>query len=90
MDQMENTNHPFIVRIWIEETAGEAGQATWRGHITHVPTGKRHYVGKLDDIPDFIAPYLERMGVCVGIRHRLRRWLRRLKDHRFSGENGTE
>ena len=63
MDLFEANTHPFIVKIWIEETAEEAGQATWRGHITHVPTGERRYLKDLDDITAFIAPYLEKMGM---------------------------
>ena len=31
----------FIVRIWVEETAEESGRSSWRGHITHVPSGER-------------------------------------------------
>jgi hypothetical protein len=63
MDLPECYTHSFIVKIWLEETAEEVSQATWRGHITHVPSGERHYVQELGDIPAFIAPYLERMGV---------------------------
>jgi hypothetical protein len=63
MDLIEFNTHSFIVKIWLEETAEEAGEATWRGHITHVPNGERRYVQDLDEITAFIAPYLERMGV---------------------------
>jgi hypothetical protein len=63
MDLIEFNTHSFIVKIWLEETTEEAGQATWRGHITHVPSGERRYVQDLGDIAAFIAPYLERMGV---------------------------
>lgn len=62
-DLYENNTHPFIVKIWLEETAEEAGQATWRGHITHVPTGKRCYMQHLDEIVAFIADFLREMGV---------------------------
>jgi hypothetical protein len=53
----------FIIKIWLEETAEEAGRATWRGHITHVPSGQRQYIQHLDRISTFIVPYLEAMGV---------------------------
>ena len=83
MDLFEANSHPFIVRIWLEETADEAGRAMWRGHITHVPSGKRRYIKDLDDIKPFIAPYLEAMGVKLargwGIRHWLKRWKLSLK-----------
>jgi hypothetical protein len=62
-DQIEATYHPFIIRIWLEETVEEAGRAKWRGHITHVPSGKRRYVDDLNQIAEFIAGYLQGMGV---------------------------
>lgn len=58
MDWLEMTSHSFIVKIWLEETAAEAGQAKWRGHITHVPDGVRRYVESLDEISNFISAYL--------------------------------
>ena len=75
MDLFEANTHPFIVKIWLEETAEEAGQATWRGHITHVPTGERRYLKDLDDIAAFITPYLEGMGVELTLFQRIRRWI---------------
>ena len=75
MDQLEANFHPFILRIWLEESVEEAGRAVWRGHITHVPSGERRYLKSLNDIPIFIAPYLERMGVKLGLHWRVRRWL---------------
>jgi hypothetical protein len=64
MDISETHTHSFIVKIWLEETAEEAGHDVWRGHITHVPSGERRYLNDLSAIAAFIAPYLlERMGV---------------------------
>jgi len=68
----------FIIKIWLEETAEEAGRATWRGHITHVDNGKRQYFETLDEIPAFITPYLKQMGVRFKPRRRLRWWLNRM------------
>ncbi len=79
MKQLEASTHPFIIRIWLEATACEAGRAIWRGHIIHVPSGKRRYLKDLDDIIDFIAPYLEDMGVKPGLYRQVRQWLKRLK-----------
>ena len=79
MDLSESTTHSFIVKIWLEETAEEAGQAKWRGHITHVSDGKRRYLNNLDDLTTFIMSYLEQMGVNVGIRGRVKQWLARWK-----------
>jgi hypothetical protein len=47
----------------MEETADEVGQPTWRGYITHVPSGKRSYVENLSTISDFISKYLKEMGI---------------------------
>lgn len=74
---MEPGTHSFIIKIWLEETVEEAGKATWRGHITHVPSGTRRYLKNLGDITDFVTPYLEEMGVKPGLFWRARRWLRR-------------
>lgn len=61
MDPTESLS--FIVKIWLEETTEEAEEAAWRGHITHVPSQERRYLQTLDDAVDFVAPYLERLGV---------------------------
>ena len=60
---LEATSHPFFLRIWLEDGASEAYPATWRGHITHVPSGKRRYLKDLDEIATFIKPYLEEIGI---------------------------
>jgi hypothetical protein len=78
MDLFEANTHPFIVKIWLEETVEEAGRATWRGHITHVPSGKRHYLTDLDDVTAYIAHYLEEMGVKLSPLRQARRWLKRV------------
>jgi len=78
MDEIESEAQSFIVRVWVEERAEEAGRGVWRGHITDVSTGRRRYLKNLDEIGDFIAPYIESMGVKLGMRWRLRRWLKRL------------
>ena len=79
MDLWEANTHSFVVRIWLEEAAGDVGPATWRGHITHVLSGERRYLKDLDGIIAFIAPYLEAMGVRLEDRRRGRSWLRQLE-----------
>ncbi len=61
----EGSSHSFVIRIWLEETAEEAGQSLWRGHITHVTSEKRAYLKELDDIRAFVVPYLREMRVEV-------------------------
>lgn len=63
MDLYEANTHPFIIKIWLEETGEGAGRATWRGHITHVPSGERRSLVSLGEIPLFVQPYLADMGV---------------------------
>jgi len=78
MEPLESTSQSFIVKVWVEDSAESGGQGMLRGHITHIPSHERRYLKNLGEIEDFIAPHLEEMGVKLGIRWRLRRWLKRL------------
>ena len=78
MDSLEPDSQSFIVKVWAEDSPGQADRGVWHGHITHVPSHERRYLKNLDEIEDFIAPHLEEMGVKLGICWRMRRWLRRL------------
>lgn len=53
----------FIVRVWVEDPTQDTGPAAWRGHVTHVPSGKRRYLKDLADVVDFMRPYLKRMSL---------------------------
>jgi hypothetical protein len=79
LDMFETNTHPFIVKVWLEETVAEAGRARWRGHITHVPSGERCYIEALEEIDVFIASYLEGMGVDLDLGQRVQHWLRERK-----------
>ncbi len=76
MDLSESQVHSFIVKLWLESVADEAGRSVWHGHITHVPDGARRYLRDLDEIHDFIEPYVG-AGARRGGGGKLRRWLRR-------------
>jgi hypothetical protein len=78
MDEMELAAHSFIIRIWVEERSEATGQGIWRGSITEVSSGRRRYLSNLEEIADFIIPCLQDMGMNIGVRWRLRRWLKRL------------
>ena len=78
MDEIESEAQSFIVRVWVEERAEGAGRGVWRGYITHVSSSRRRYLKSLDDIGDYIALYLEAMGVKLGTSWRIRHWLRHL------------
>ena len=79
MNLGESDTQSFIVKVWIEETDEESGQVIWRGHITHVQGGERKYLKHMDDILEFIVPYLERMGVSLGLCRYLKHWIYRLR-----------
>ncbi|NIM95913.1 MAG: hypothetical protein GTO18_19615 [Anaerolineales bacterium] len=79
-DLLEFSTHSFILKIWLEETAEETQSPTWRGHITHVPSGTRQYVSKFNSIIAFIMPYLRAMGVRFGTLWQVRDWLDRQVD----------
>jgi len=83
-DSFESVTHSFVVRIWLEED----DRATWRGHITHVPSGERRYVERLSDIVDFIAPYVG--GMKLSRIGRFRRWwsARKSKRTKDGGHGG--
>lgn len=78
MDEIKSEAQSFIVKVWVEERAEGANRGVWRGHVTHVSDNRRRYLKNLDEIGDFIAPYLEAMGMKSGRRGRIRRWLRHL------------
>jgi hypothetical protein len=73
MRNLEPAAHSFIVRIRVDERRAETGRAAWHGEIIHEPGGERRPLRNLDEIPLFIAPYLEAAGVGLG----LCAWLRR-------------
>ena len=79
MSAEESGIHSFIVRIWLEENAADNGKAVWRGSVTHVLSGRQRYIQGLDEIGAFILPYLQEMGVKLGTRWRLKRWLNQRK-----------
>jgi hypothetical protein len=71
--------HSFIIKLRLEKALCEAGQTTWHGYITHVPSGRRSYLTDLEGIAAFIMPYLEAGGVKPGLRWRVRRRMKGLR-----------
>ena len=55
----------FIVKVWCENDSEEGGKIIWRGHITHVPSGTRKYIRSLEEISNFIVPFLDKMGCTI-------------------------
>lgn len=81
-----NLNHhqsrlfSFIVKIWTDETSGEQSPIGWHGHITHVPSGARRYVRRLDEISGFIWPYIGEIGKPANFGDRVKDWIKRFFD----------
>lgn len=65
MELYEHNTCSFIVKVWVEEKDDLTGYCHWRGHITHVFSGKRQYFEDLASTVNFILPYLETMDVTV-------------------------
>ncbi len=68
--------HSFTVTITVEESGGTDGGATWHGRIKREPNGRPRYFRDLHAIVEFIAPFLEAMGIRTGAGGRVRRWLK--------------
>ena len=75
-DAFESNIHSFIIRVWLEETNEKTGRTALRGHLTHVPSGKRQYIKDLSEIPSLIAFYLGIDGLKANWWNRMKQWLR--------------
>ena len=71
----EWTIHSFIIKVWRDLPQTSGRRAGWRGRITHVPGSERRALKSLEEIADFIAPYLRDMGGRPQWRWRLWHWL---------------
>ena len=65
MDMNTNQSCSFIIKIWVEEYDDKLAHTLWRGHITHVMTGQRHYFENLSVALSFMLPYLETIGIQI-------------------------
>ena len=73
-DEVEQITHSFVLKIWRERVARTGQRATWRGRITHIPGNEETSVKHMDEIMDFIAPYVEQLGVQLGSWWQFARW----------------
>lgn len=64
--------HTFVLRLWIEERDQQTGCTLWRGHITHVLSGRRQYVQDYPAIIRFICPFVD-----LSLTRCIRCWLRK-------------
>lgn len=77
MDHSESCLLPFIVRIWVDEAPESGGNRSWRGKITHVPSGQSAPITDLDDASRFMLTYLQALGVKPTFFWRTREFIRK-------------
>ena len=87
-DLVEFNTHSFVIKIWLEVTPTETKKPSWRGHITHIPSGERRYVTNLFCIFTFIIRYLKTMGIKFGRFWWIKDWIasRNFPINDFEGE----
>jgi len=86
-DLVEFNTHSFVIKMWLELSPKET-KKSWRGHITHIPSGERRYVTNLFCIFTFIIRYLKTMGIKFGRFWWVKDWLasRKFSLDDFEGE----
>jgi len=90
IEDLEFRLQSFVIKVWTEDPDSKGNQRTWRGRITHVPSGERQYVEELDAIALFIAPRLAALGVRLSPAWRFRRWLLDLRRRRRSMQRASD
>jgi len=63
VNSFEDFTHAFIVRFWLEPREIKDAMPIWRGMIKHVPSGRRLYLKKFDEIVPFIESHLNSVRV---------------------------
>lgn len=51
----------FVIKIRQTDAIPKEDELQWYGIITHVPSKNQQYFSELDEIAEFIRPYLEQM-----------------------------
>lgn len=74
MTSIKDKTHVFIVRIWSEPREIKYAPPEWRGVIEHVASGDRQYLKNLNEILEFVTPYLATMGVKLPLLLRFKQW----------------
>ncbi|MFN8488147.1 MAG: hypothetical protein U0350_11180 [Caldilineaceae bacterium] len=65
MESYEHNTCSFILKIWVEDSDYPTDAVLWRGHVTHVGSGKRQYFEDLSTALNFVLPYLKAMGIKI-------------------------
>ena len=74
--------HAFVMTIWRVDDGARPNIAVWRGHITHVASGRRGPITSLSQLDSFVIDYLIDFGVRPSLCWRICRWLDRMWQHR--------
>lgn len=64
---LDDNSSAFIVRIWLEHREIAGTPVTWRGSIEHVASGRVKYLAHLNELAQFIRPYLEAMSASLSV-----------------------
>lgn len=75
IEDLEFRLQSFVIKVWTDDPDSKCDQRTWRGRITHVPTGESRSITELGEITSFIGAYLEQMGISAKGRRKGRSWL---------------
>lgn len=49
----------FVIRIWQEPREIDDASSGWRGSIEALQDGRRRYFTRLEEVPAFLAPYVQ-------------------------------
>ena len=83
LDLFETSTHAFVIRIWLEDTAGEDANNLWRGYITHIPSGDKQYIQNLSEIFFFVISYIEKIGIKIPFKWRIAKLVRRKRYRKY-------
>jgi hypothetical protein len=59
----EKDTQVFIIRIWREIRENASLPVECRGVIEHLQSGERVYIKKMDEVVNFLTPYIEAGGL---------------------------
>ena len=75
MELLDPAIHSFIVKIFVDGSMQGSKSGEWHGHITHVQSGEKGYLNDLDDIGDFMQPFLPKRRLSGKLKSRIKRLL---------------
>jgi hypothetical protein len=76
------STHAFVVTLSRVDDDAQPNGRVWRGHITHVASGRRGPITSLGQLDSFVIAYLPDFGARQSLCRRICRWLDRTWQHR--------